>query len=158
MILDLIREAGGWAWVVAGLALLALELVVAGVFALWIGLAALAVGVITLLEPLAGWDWRAQAITFVALSVVSVLVGRRMMSEANDAETGLNRPARDLVGRTGKLIDPIEHGSGRARVGDTLWRVEGPDLPVGAPVRVTGERNGALSVEPVGAGSVTPAG
>lgn len=147
MILEFIREAGGWAWVLLGLALLALELVVAGVFALWIGLAALAVGVITLLEPLAGWDWRGQAITFVALSVLSVFVGRKMTGETNAESEALNRPARDLIGRTGRLIDPIEHGAGRARVGDTLWRVTGPDLPTGTPVRVTGEGNGTLSVE-----------
>ena len=147
MILELIRESGGWAWVVLGLALLAVELVATGVFALWVGLAALAVGIITLLEPLAGWDWRAQAVTFVALSVVAVLVGRKMMGEEGGADNGLNRPARDLIGRTGRVIDPIEHGAGRARVGDTMWRVEGPDLPAGAAVRVTGEANGTLSVE-----------
>ena len=147
MILDLIREAGGWAWVVLGLALLALELVVSGVFALWIGLAALAVGVITLLEPLAGWDWRAQAVTFVALSAVAVVVGRKMAGEESAEAHALNRPARDLIGRTGTLIDPIEHGAGRARVGDTLWRVSGPDLPAATAVRVTGEANGTLEVE-----------
>ena len=148
MILDLITESGGWGWVVLGLALLMLELVVAGVFALWIGLAAVAVGLITLAEPLAGWDWRAQAVTFVALSVVSVLIGRKMMGEEEGVDNGLNRPARDLVGRTATLVDPIAHGAGRARVGDTLWRVTGPDLPAATPVRVTGEANGTLVVEP----------
>ena len=148
MIVETIRELGGWAWVIAGLALLALELVVSGVFALWIGLAALAVGIITLLEPLAGWDWRAQAVTFVALSALFVVIGRRMMVDAEgSSDSTLNRPARDLIGRTGTLLDPIEHGSGRARVGDTLWRVEGPDLPAGTPVRVADERNGVLVVD-----------
>lgn len=150
MILDLLRELGGWAWVLLGLALLAIELALPGVFAIWVGLAALAVGLITVIEPLAGWDWRAQAVTFVALSGVFAVVGRRLTADdGGDESRRLNRPMRDLVGRTGTLLDAIEGGTGRAKLGDTLWRVEGPDLPAGARVRVTGERGGTLSVEPL---------
>ena len=153
MILDLLRgviaDLGGWAWVVLGLALLALELAVPGVLAFWIGLAALAVGVLTLLEPIAGWDWRAQAVVFVALSGLFAVIGRRMTAERDTGEgTRLNRPSRDLIGRTGTLLDAIEGGTGRAKLGDTLWRVEGPDLPAGTRVRVTGEAGGTLMVEP----------
>lgn len=148
MILDLIRDLGGWAWVVLGLALLALELALPGVLAFWIGLAALAVGILTLLEPIAGWDWRAQAVTFVALGGLFAIIGRRMTADRDTGEgTRLNRPAHDLIGRTGTLFEPIEGGTGRAKLGDTLWRVEGPDLPAGARVRVTGERAGTLEVE-----------
>ena len=150
MILDWIASMGAWAWVVLGLALLVVELAVPGVFAIWLGLAALAVGVLTLLEPIAGWDWRAQAVVFVALSGLFAVIGRRMTSErATEDGTRLNQPSRDLIGRTGTLLDPIEGGMGRAKLGDTLWRVEGPDLPAGARVRVTGEEAGTLRVEPL---------
>ena len=150
MIAEFVREMGAWGWVVAGLALLALELVVPGVFAIWIGLAALAVGLITLIEPIAGWDWRAQAVVFVALSVLFAVIGRRLTAETDDEREAqhLNRPGRDLVGRTGPLVDPIDGGVGRVKLGDTLWRVEGPDMAAGARVRVTGERAGTLTVEP----------
>ena len=150
MILDLLRDLGGWAWVVLGLVLLAVELALPGVFAIWIGLAALAVGILTLLEPIAGWDWRAQAVVFVALSGLFAVIGRRLTSERDTGEgTRLNRPTRDVIGRTGTLFNAIEGGTGRAKLGDTLWRVEGPDLPVGTRVRVTGETGGTLQVEPL---------
>ncbi len=34
------------------------------------------------------------------------------------------------------------------RVGDSVWLVSGPDLPAGAPVRVTGQDGVLLLVEP----------
>ena len=48
----------------------------------------------------------------------------------------LNRRGEQLVGRTATLTEPIHEGRGRIQLGDTLWRVAGPDLPVGARVRV----------------------
>jgi membrane protein implicated in regulation of membrane protease activity len=35
------------------------------------------------------------------------------------------------------------------RVGDTVWRAEGPDLPSGAKVKVTGVAGTVLQVEKV---------
>ena len=47
------------------------------------------------------------------------------------------------------VAEAIEGGRGKVRVGDTLWPVEGPDLPVGAHVTVTGTRGTALLVQRV---------
>ena len=41
-----------------------------------------------------------------------------------------------MIGRTATLTEPITEGRGRIRIGDTMWRVSGPDLPAGARVRV----------------------
>ncbi|TIU25428.1 MAG: NfeD family protein, partial [Mesorhizobium sp.] len=49
----------------------------------------------------------------------------------------LNRRGAQMVGRTATLSEPIQNGRGRIRLGDTLWRVSGPDLPAGTQVRVT---------------------
>jgi len=43
---------------------------------------------------------------------------------------------------------PIVDGRGRVRVDDTVWLVEGPDLPAGARVQVTGVANTLLRVTP----------
>ena len=156
MILDWLRENGPFAWTAAGLALLALELAVPGAYLMWIGLAAVAVGLIGLFGlpdaflgiPVGGWDWQAQAITFAGLALLFAVMGRHLVSrrEAGDGADALARPARRLVGRTGPLVDAIEGGIGRVRLGDTLWRVEGPDAPAGTRVTVTGERDGALTI------------
>ena len=58
----------------------------------------------------------------------------------------LNRRAESYVGRTFTLERPIVDGRGRLKVDDTVWQVEGPDLPVGTRVRVTGVENTLLRV------------
>jgi membrane protein implicated in regulation of membrane protease activity len=41
-----------------------------------------------------------------------------------------------MVGKLATLAEPIKNGRGRIKLGDTLWRVSGPDLPAGTQVRV----------------------
>ena len=50
--------------------------------------------------------------------------------------------------RTVTLEEAIAHGRGKARIGDTVWVVEGPDAPAGAQVRVSAARGTVLVVEP----------
>jgi inner membrane protein len=151
MILDWIREVGPWSWIVLGVILLALEIVVPGVFLLWIGVAAILTGALSL--QLWGWEswiWQVQVLVFLALSLAAVFVGRRIMrSRGDDSDQPLlNRRAEQLVGRTATLSEAIVEGRGRVRLGDTMWRISGPDLPVGARVRVTSVADGTLIVEP----------
>ena len=51
-----------------------------------------------------------------------------------------------MIGRTATLTEPISNSRGRIRLGDTLWRVSGPDLPAGAQVRVTGAADADLEL------------
>jgi inner membrane protein len=151
MILDWIREVGPWSWMVLGVILLALEIVVPGVFLLWIGVAAILTGALSL--QLWGWEswiWQVQVLVFLALSLAAVFIGRRIMrSRGDDSDHPLlNRRAEQLVGRTATLSEAIVEGRGRVRLGDTMWRISGPDLPVGARVRVTSVADGTLIVEP----------
>ena len=46
MIAALLRQPRAWAWIILGLALIGLELLAPGVFLLWLGLAAIATGLI----------------------------------------------------------------------------------------------------------------
>jgi hypothetical protein len=41
-----------------------------------------------------------------------------------------------LVGREFTLEKPIIDGFGTVRIGDTVWRVAGPDAPAGSRVKV----------------------
>lgn len=132
-------ELGPWNWMVLGFVLLALEILVPGVFLLWIGLAALVVGALSLLFWEAGfWVWEFQVILFLALSLISAVAGKKIMTRrGNDSDQPLlNQRGAQLIGRTATLSEPIVNGRGRIRIGDTMWRVVGPDLPIGATVRV----------------------
>ena len=164
MLASFVKELGPWSWMVFGFVLLTLEIMVPGVFLLWIGIAAIIVGAMSLVfwdaaiwsSPL--WTWQVQTVTFLVLSVISVLAGRYIMAKrGNHSEQPvLNRRSDQRIGRIATLTEPIRDGRGRVQLGDTTWRVAGPDLPAGTAVRVVqaSETDLDLIVEPAKAQAV----
>ncbi len=139
MLERIFAELGPWNWMVLGFVLLTLEILVPGVFLLWIGLAALIVGAVSLILWNAGfWTWEIQVVVFLALALICAYAGKRIMGKSGDAtdQPLLNRRGDQLIGRTATLTEPITDGRGRVKIGDTMWRVSGPDLPAGTKVRV----------------------
>jgi hypothetical protein len=144
--IDLITSLGNWSWLISGLVLVGIELLAPGVFMLWLGLAALLVG---LLSFVIHWSWQAQFLTFAVFALAAVPVWRRIgrpRSYATD-QPFLNRRADALVGRVFTLERPIVDGSGTVRIGDSVWRVAGCDAPAGTRVRVVATDGGSLRVE-----------
>ncbi|MCB1525872.1 MAG: NfeD family protein [Rhodoblastus sp.] len=138
-----------FAWMVFGLALCGAEIFIPGAFLLWIGFAAITLGLIELLVAIP-FEW--SLLIFAALAVAFSLVGRKVYGGlTTGGETGLNSRAAALVGREFTLIEPIVSGEGKAKVLDTVWRVTGADAPAGSRVRVTGvaAQGAVLKVEPV---------
>lgn len=136
-----------WYWWCLALILAALEMFLPGAAFLWIGGAAALVGLVVLLVDVA---FPVQLMLFGVLAVLawflSRLVARR---DPDDRQAGtLNRRGEQYLGQVLMLEDAIENGFGRARVGDTTWRVAAAaDLPQGARVRVTGVEGAVLRVE-----------
>ncbi|MHA6641508.1 NfeD family protein [Mesorhizobium sp. A623] len=154
MIERIVSELGPWTWMVLGIVLLGAEIVAPGIFLLWIGIAALIVGAISLLLWDAGfWAWQVQVLVFLALSLLSAYVGKKLMGGRNQPtdQPLLNRRGEQMIGRTATLAEPIREGRGRVQLGDTFWRVSGPDLPAGTRVRVVSaaETDLELTVEPI---------
>jgi inner membrane protein len=153
MIERIVMELGAWNWMALGLVLLALEILVPGIFLLWIGIAAIIVGALTLMiGDAAMWSWQLQIVLFLILSLVSAYIGKKVMAKGDGVsdEPFLNQRAEQLVGRTATLAEPIADGRGRIKLGDTQWRVSGPDLPVGTKVKVVSTDGSELSVERMG--------
>ena len=152
MIQRIIAELGPWAWWVLGIVLLILEVLLPGVFLVWIGIAAILTGALSLLLwEQAFWTWQTQWLVFAVLSLIAALIGRRIVSTRGQAsdQPHLNQRGQSLVGRTATLEQPIAEGRGRIRLDDTMWSVQGPDLPVGARVRVIGSNGSNLKVESI---------
>ena len=136
----LLAELGPvWAWVLAGLVLMGGELVLPGVFLVWLGIAALLTGGIAALDV----PWQAQLTAFALLSVAAVVLATRLNRRPAPV---LNRGAHRLIGREFVLDAGLRDGHGQVRIDDTLWRVAGPDLPAGTRVRVTGAEGTVLRV------------
>lgn len=150
MIERIVGELGPWNWMVLGFVLLALEIFVPGVFLVWIGLAALAIGAVSfLLWDAAYWSWQVQVLAFLAASLVAAWLGYRFVrrNETQTDEPLLNQRAQQLIGRIGTLEEPIRNGRGRLKIGDTWWSITGPDTAPGTQMRVTDVRDGDLVVE-----------
>lgn len=147
---NLVVELGPWSWWLLGLVLLAAELVLPGFFLVWIGLAGIIVGALSLLFwESAFWVWQVQWLVFAAVAVIVALLGRHYFYNNNQVtdEPFLNQRGASLVGRTATLGEPISEGRGRIRLDDTYWTVTGPDLPVGTRVKVVASNGRDLTVE-----------
>ncbi|HYI41984.1 MAG TPA: NfeD family protein [Allosphingosinicella sp.] len=141
-----------WWWLIAALILGIAEMVIPGVFLIWLGLAALVTGLLTLLL---GLPMAAQFLVFALAAFASVYAGRRWF-QANPIESSdplLNERTSRLVGRVVVATTAIENGVGRVSVGDSVWSCRGPDCAEGSKVRIVGADGSCLKVEPVADGA-----
>lgn len=145
-VIEFITANGPWAWIVAGLVLLALELVVPGGFLLWMGISGIVTGLVVLFWAI---GWSLQWLIFGVLSLVSIALWVRWTRSRPSATDRpyLNRRAEQFVGQEAVLEQAIQQGFGRVVLGDTVWRVSGPDLPAGQRVRIVGSAGAVLQVE-----------
>lgn len=145
-VIEFITQYGPWSWVVGGLVLLAIELVAPGGVFVWFGGAAVITGLVTLAINI---GWPVQWAVFGILSLAGLagwLALRKRNPEVSDSPF-LNRRSERMVGRHGFLSEEISGGTGRMEFGDSVWRVTGPNLPVGHQVIVTGHKGSVLEVE-----------
>lgn len=143
---SLFVSLGAWNWLIlAGLFFL-LEILAPGIFLIWFGIAAAIVGALALVFDVA-WQW--QLVLFAILSLAAVVAVRKFL-RTDDTQSDrplLNRRAQQHVGKSYLVADAIENGRGKVKIGDSLWRVEGPDAAQGARVKVTGADGNTLIVE-----------
>jgi len=137
---------GHWNWFIAAAALFLIEIMAPGSFMMWLGLAALLVGGISLAVD---WGWQLQVIAFAVFAIAAIPAWRRLSRrvEAPVDRPFLNRRAEGYVGRTFTLDKPIVDGFGTIRIDDTVWRVSGPDCPAGSRVKIARAEGAELRVE-----------
>ncbi|MBK6411774.1 NfeD family protein [Sphingopyxis sp.] len=135
-----------WAWLTVGVLLCAAEIIAPGFFLVWLGVAAIATGVLAFLLPI---GVPMQLGVFAVLAFIA-LYGARRWLKANpivSSDPLLNQRGGRLIGEVLTLVTAIENGRGRARVGDGEWPVRGPDAAEGTKVRVVSADGGVLVVE-----------
>lgn len=143
--MTLFASLGSWNWLIFGVTLMALELLAPGVFLLWLGLAALLVGLLSFaIDP----SWQMQILLFAAFAAAAVPLWRRVARQRPGVNPNpfLNRRSDALVGRVCTLEKPIVDGAGTVRIDDTVWRVAGPDAPAGSRVRIVHADGASLTV------------
>jgi inner membrane protein len=139
----------GALWLAAALVLAIMEVIAPGFFMIFLAVGAAITGFIVLIAP--GLHLIAQALLFALFSGVAVALGRRWYhrSPSTVGVPGMNDRTAKLIGRTVEVCEPIIGGEGRVKVGDGAWTANGPDMPAGARVRITGAAGSVLLVEPL---------
>jgi len=137
----------GWLWAIGGVLLLIAELLAPGFFLLFIGAAAVATGVFTLLFDL---GLAPQLVLFAVYSALAVMLGKRFYAQPDtpDQMIGLNDPSKRMIGKSLVVVEPVDEHGGRVRVGDGVWSARGGPAAVGERVVVTGVEGNCLTVEP----------
>jgi membrane protein implicated in regulation of membrane protease activity len=138
---------GFWDWFIAAAVLLLLEVMAPGTFMLWLGLSALLVGLISLGID---WSWQYQFLAFAVFAMAAIPLWRRIGARARAPtdQPFLNRRTDAFIGRVFTLEKPIVGGNGTIGIGDTVWRISGPDCPSGSRVKVAAVDGSTLRVEP----------
>jgi inner membrane protein len=131
-------------WLLAGLALLMLEVHTPGAFMMWLGLAACGTGLIVLAS---GIGFELQVVTCGVLAAISLGVGLRFRHRP----VRMNTQQSGLAGRSATAL--LFHGrEGRVRLGDSDWAARVPadvaEPSAGARLRVEGVDGTVLIVRP----------
>lgn len=147
--LDALLATPGLAWLIFAAVLALTELLLPGIFLVFVAAGAAVTGVITLIIP--EFALLFQVAVFIVATSAAVGLGRRwyLRNPVPSADPLLNDRAARLVGEIVAVVEPITAGKGKVRVGDGEWIACGPDVPVGARVRIVGAVGTALTVEPV---------
>lgn len=151
--LELIAANPLWFWLSLGGVLLAAEMLGAGGYLLWSGVAALLVGVLIWLLPPLSWAW--QGMIFAVLTVVVAYLWwywlRRRPAAASGVLPVLNQRNRQLIGTRATLTEPMHNGMGRINIGDSSWRAQAAeDLPAGTEVEVVAVEGVTLVIRAIG--------
>ena len=90
-----------------------------------------------------------QVLVFTILSAIGAVLTRFyfIKNPIQSDQPFLNMRGSEYVGRVFKVVDPIEDGIGRVKIGDSYWRVEGADCAEGTQVRVIAVDGAQLRVE-----------
>lgn len=119
-------------WLILGFVLLALELIIPGVFIMWWGLSAIILAALIALLPYLTPSF--QVSIFAVVAIIFSLVWwkyQHTKDKQNDRTDSLNSRENAMIGMKGVIVEIQESGVVRGKFGDTTWRVVGEDLNIG---------------------------
>ena len=138
-----------WHWWIFAALLITFEVLLPTFYLLWTGIAAFIVGLIVWFVPSLFWEW--QVVIFAVLSVLSIVVWRNY-AKKNPAESDeplLNRRGEQYIGRIVTLEEPIIDGTGKVKLDDSTWKIQGEDCRPGTKIKIIGVNNVVFQVEKV---------
>ena len=146
--IETLAPSSPWFWLSFGVIMAAIEMIVPGFFLMWLALAAIVTGLLTLVLPI---GFPLQLTIFAVLAIIIVYAARRwiLQNPIQSDDPMLNDRAGRMVGEIVTVVVAIENGQGRVTIGDSEWSVKGDDAATGARVRIIGNKGSLLLVENV---------
>lgn len=123
-------------WMVLGFVLIVLETILPNVFVIWFGLGALFVG---LFSSMIDINLPTQLTIFALLSVlfsVSYYFYNKKKEDKSDKKDDLNNFSHAMLNSVGIVVEMLTDEEGRAKIGDTTWKIKGKDLSVNDKIKV----------------------
>lgn len=138
-----------WHWWLFAIVLVILEVFSPAAFFLWMGAAAGVTGLVLLVLP--DLSWQFQFVLFAVMSIISILAGRTFFNKKSDHtdDPTVSQLENELIGNVYTVETAIKNGSGRVKVGETTWKVKGPDCKAGSSVKVVSVKGAVLQVDAV---------
>lgn len=147
--IHLLETVNQWFWFGFAVVLVILEMALGvNFFLLWLGICAAAIGVINILYPSLSWEYQFIIYAFASIACIVFWHLHLKHNPAISDEPLLNRRSEQYIGRVVTLEEPLVNGRGKIRIDDSFWRIEGPDLPVGALVKIVAVDGVVLKIEP----------
>ena len=132
-------------WLVIGLVLIIIELFVWSVFLLWIGASAITVSIIFYLIPEISGPL--QLIIFLILASSATYLSKRYYP-VKTVDDQLNDKAKKHIGKE-CIIESIENGVTKVKIGESLWFAKGSNLSAGQRVKIIDVESSTFIIEPL---------
>lgn len=137
-------------WIILGLVLVIAEFAISGLVVIFLGLAALLVGVLVWLGLLDSLVW--EITLFAVLSLVLLVGARRYLREllfGRETQGATSEDSAGLVGARATVQGTFENGIGTVRYRGALWQAQSSDdLNDGQMVRILRHEGLWLTVAP----------
>lgn len=142
-----------WIWVVAGIALAALEIVLPSFFMLWLGASAVVVGLLSLFLP---FGLAAQLFLWAILAMSCLVAWFRWVAPKMKDKTRSGMAFESLIGQVGGVLE-FNKATGRGQLrfpapllGEAEWRfISSQDVSPGDKVSIVGISGNDLVVKPL---------
>ena len=140
-----------WHWFALATVFIIIEIFVPGVAFLWLGIAAIIVGLCLLIIPELALEF--QVVIFAVTAVITTVAARMVIKRTAKPSDrpDLNQRGRSYVGSVYLLVDDTRNGHGKVHIGDSVWLVElaspSAELSAGSPVKVLDVTGATLVVE-----------
>lgn len=136
------------AWFLLAVVFIFVEITVPTVFCLWLAITSLVLAAYVYFFSAEIWT---QLWIFLGVSSVLITAGYRFTKNLYTVRVShkLNQKSHQLIGQTVVVTTAILHGTGKGKLLDSYWTLEGPDMAVGEQARVKHVRDLTLVVEPI---------